>query len=201
MTDSNQFSIYKSNVTGTLAIKETRALYDCEEISRVNAENITEAFFNSDMIKEHLEKGFVPVLLIEPTEVPSICLVENNLDNFDLLLGYERDSLDLPEDSDVRAFYAKNGKDYRLTLNRAITWEGALCDIVAGNMFVASSKSNIDNGIVSLDKDSMQRTYEDFYNPQMFVFKTESHKISVIQCTYKIGKVLKENNMGNLSVL
>ncbi len=194
-----KYSIYYSELANNYALKESAALYDVEEIRSFEAEDFIHAIKEAKEITDTIDDTHIPVMLIEPVEIPIFTVIERTLENYQRIVDGLIEFTLVPGKKGVFIICNEEGKNNRLTLNRSLTLDGELFDVIAGPMIFVGTDD--EGNTISLDYSVIQEMYDLFYNPEMYIFKTKDRKISVIQCTNKIGKILKENNISNLSTI
>ena len=89
------------------------------------------------------------------------------------------------DDNSIKLIYDHNGMRKKKMLNRELTSEGRIYDIVAGNLIVFPEDSSY----------GIERAYEIFGKGQVFIYDKENKEIKTIRCSPQALSVLRENNI------
>ncbi len=89
------------------------------------------------------------------------------------------------EDHLIKLLYDPNGMRKKKMLNRELTSEGRIFDIVAGNLIVFPDDSHM----------GIERAYDLFGRGQVFIYDKDKKDIKTIRCSPQALSVLRENNI------
>ena len=85
-----------------------------------------------------------------------------------------------------------------LPLNRSLTDNHEVYDIVAGTMILAAD--DMDGETIGLTEKQLSDAYNYFKLPQIFVLSDEEGEVEVLDCSIEMARIMKLNLIPNVSM-
>ena len=108
------------------------------------------------------------------------------------------DIVNCPDLKDIDIICNDEGKLFRLPLNRSLTSDDQVYDVIAGNMILAASDE--EGNTIGLSKEQIIRSYKFFQEPEIFVVNDIKEEIEVLNCTLEMARIMKMNFIPNVSL-
>lgn len=168
-----------------------------EEVREVfEADSYIEAIQKSR--EKIMKKDYIPVLIIESLEEPTYAFIRNSLNSFQKLVKGTIEITTCPDLKDIDIICNDDGKNRKLDLNRALTMDNHLYDVVAGPMILTATDN--EGNTIGLSDEQLSAAHQFFAMPEVFVLDDLKAKINVIKCTYEMARIMKLNFISNVSV-
>lgn len=198
-----KYCIYYNYEFRGYAMRSIVGAFDCEledSVRTFEADSFLDAVFAaneiSDDILAHPER--IPVVVIDYLEEPVYTSICADYKNYQSLLGGLFEATECPYSENVDILCNEEGKLQKLPLNRGLTCDGELFDIVAGRMILVST--NNDGDTIGLNYEQINDVYNAFKRPEIFFFDYDTTDIHVFRCSIELGKLMKQNKISNISM-
>ena len=191
-----KFSIFYSELTRSLSLKSQAGIFDRSSIKRsFEAECFRDAVEEAHEIKE---TGRIPVLLVDQLEEPYFTSVRDSYHEYQRIVKGNIEMISCPDLKQIDIICNEEGKMMCLPLNRCLTSDHEVYDIVAGTMILASINS--EGETIGLNKDQLAYCYSYFYMPQIFILSDEEGEVEVLDCSIEMARIMKLNLIPNVSM-
>lgn len=195
-----KYSVYYSDLTRGLALKSQSGIFDKSSIKRsFEAECFREALSKATEIWDEIKvTGRIPVLLVDQLEEPYFTSVRSNLHEYQRIVKGNIEIVSCPDLKGIDIICNEEGKVMSLPLNRSLTDNHEVYDIVAGTMILATNNS--DGETIGLTEDQICAGYDYFKLPQIFVLSDEEGEVEVLDCSIEMARIMKLNLIPNVSM-
>ncbi len=195
------YCIYYSYEFKGYAMKSSAGMFDYEDSIRTfEADSFLDAVFAATEISDDIIKNSerIPVIVIDYLEEPVYTSICADYKNYQMLLGGLFEATECPYSENVDILCNEEGKLQKLPLNRGLVSDGELFDIVAGRMIFVSTDD--EGETIGLNYEQINDVYNAFKRPEIFFFDYDTTDIHVFRCSIEMGKLMKENNISNISM-
>lgn len=195
-----KYSVFYSELTRGLSLKTQSGIFDKASIKRsFEAECFREALSKADEIWEEIKvTGRIPVLLVDQLEEPYFTSVRNNLHEYQRIVKGNIEIISCPDVNGIDIICNEEGKIMSLPLNRSLTDNHEVYDIVAGTMILAGN--NTEGETIGLTEEQLVSGYNYFMLPQIFVLSDEEGEVEVLDCSIEMARIMKLNLIPNVSM-
>lgn len=195
-----KYAVYYSDLTRGLSLKSQSGIFDKSSIKRsFEAECFREALSKATEIWDEIKvTGRIPVLLVDQLEEPYFTSVRSNLHEYQRIVKGNIEIVSCPDLKGIDIICNEEGKVMSLPLNRSLTDNHEVYDIVAGTMILATNNS--DGETIGLTEDQICAGYDYFKLPQIFVLSDEEGEVEVLDCSIELARIMKLNLIPNVSM-
>ena len=195
-----KYSVFYSELTRGMSLKSQSGIFDKASIERsFEAECFREAISEATEIWEEIKKtGRIPVLLVDQLEEPYFTSIRNNLHEFQRIVKGNIEIISCPDLQGIDIICNEEGKVMSLPLNRSLTDNHEVYDIVAGTMILAADDK--DGKTIGLTEKQLFDAYNYFKLPQIFVLSDEEGEVEVLDCSIEMARIMKLNLIPNVSM-
>lgn len=194
------YSVFYSDLTRALSLRSTSGISDKSSIIRsFEATDFREAIDMAEEIwSEISQTGRISVLLVDILEEPYFTSVRNNLYEYRRIVQGNIEIVSCPDLENIDIICNDEGKMMKLPLNRSLTDNHEVYDVVAGTMILATGNS--EGETIGLDADALYKGYEWFRLPQLFILNDEEGEVEVLDCSIEMARIMKVNLIPNISL-
>ena len=194
-----KYSLFYSEVSRGLALKSFAGIVDRSTIRRsFDARGFKEAIEKATEIWEEIEDNpRIPVLVIEHLEEPYFTSMNNSLYEMQRIVHGNIDIVNCPDLKGIDIICNDEGKLFKLPLNRSLTENQKVYDVVAGNMILTGED---DGNTIGLTKKQICDAYKFFKEPEIFIVNDVKEEIEVLNCTLEMARIMKMNFIPNVSL-
>lgn len=195
-----KYSIFYSDMTRGLSLKSQSGIFDRSSIKRsFEAECFREAIKEASEIWNEIKvTGRIPVLVVDQLEEPYFTSVRNNLHEYQRIVKGNIEINSCPDLKGIDIICNEEGKIMSLPLNRSLTDNHEVYDIVAGTMILAGH--NKAGETIGLTEERLSCGYDYFKMPQIFVLSDEEGEVEVLDCSIEMARIMKLNLIPNVSM-
>lgn len=195
-----KYSLFFSEVSRGLALRSFAGIVDRSTIKRsFEASSFKDAVNKAEEIWKEIEDNpRIPVIIIEHLEEPYFTSMNNSLYEMQRIVQGNIDIVNCPDLKDIDIICNDEGKLFRLPLNRSLTSDDQVYDVIAGNMILAASDE--EGNTIGLSKEQIIRSYKFFQEPEIFVVNDIKEEIEVLNCTLEMARIMKMNFIPNVSL-
>lgn len=195
-----EYAIFYDERSKGAALKQLDGITDPASIIRTfSCKTYLDAMSQSHEIhQEIISFKKIPVILIDALEEPVFTSICNSLHEFQRIVSGTIDVVNCCDFSDYDIICNGEGKIKQLPLNRSLTNDNEIYDVIAGTMIITKSNKNGETlGLSMKDADCVHKF---FYLPEIFTFSESSEKISVVKPSFSLAKIMKQNFISNFSI-
>jgi len=187
-------------LTRGLSLKTQSGIFDKSSIKRsFEAECFRDAIANASEIWDEIKMtGRIPVLLVDQLEEPYFTSIRSNLHEYRRIVKGNIEMITCPDLKGIDIICNEEGKIMSLPLNRSLTDNHEVYDIVAGTMILAGNDH--EGETIGLTEDKLVEGYDYFKLPQIFVLSDEEGEVEVLDCSIEMARIMKLNLIPNVSM-
>lgn len=195
-----KYSVFYSELTRGLSLKTQSGIFDKSSIKRsFEAECFRDAIANASEIWDEIKMtGRIPVLLVDQLEEPYFTSIRSNLHEYRRIVKGNIEMITCPDLKGIDIICNEEGKIMSLPLNRSLTDNHEVYDIVAGTMILAGNDH--EGETIGLTEDQLVEGYNYFKLPQIFVLSDEEGEVEVLDCSIEMARIMKLNLIPNVSM-
>lgn len=195
-----KYSVFYSELTRGLSLKTQSGIFDKSSIKRsFEAECFRDAIANASEIWDEIKMtGRIPVLLVDQLEEPYFTSIRSNLHEYRRIVKGNIEMISCPDLKGIDIICNEEGKIMSLPLNRSLTDNHEVYDIVAGTMILAGNDH--EGETIGLTEDQLVEGYNYFKLPQIFVLSDEEGEVEVLDCSIEMARIMKLNLIPNVSM-
>ena len=195
-----KFAVFYSELSQALALKSFEGVMDKSSLKRVfNANSMKEAVnMVPEIHKEIEDNDRLSVIIVDHLEEPYFTSVRKSLNEYQRIVQGTIDIINCPDLKDIDIICNDEGKTLKLPLNRGLTYDHELYDVVAGPMIL--TRSGKEGEIKGLDQEDLFRCYEHFKYPELFLLNDEKGEVEVIDCSTEMARIMKLNLIPNVTI-
>ncbi|MBO7424618.1 MAG: DUF3846 domain-containing protein [Clostridiales bacterium] len=195
-----KYSVFYSELTRGLSLKTQSGIFDKSSIKRsFEAECFRDAIDNASEIWDEIKMtGRIPVLLVDQLEEPYFTSIRSNLHEYRRIVKGNIEMITCPDLKGIDIICNEEGKIMSLPLNRSLTDNHEVYDIVAGTMILAGNDH--EGETIGLTEDQLVEGYNYFKLPQIFVLSDEEGEVEVLDCSIEMARIMKLNLIPNVSM-
>lgn len=168
-------------------------------IQEISAESFGEAYLCASALSNFAcSNERIIVMIIDSLDEPILTTVNSDFKSLQKIVGGLIEYSWCPDCPGIDIICNEEGKLMRLPLNRALTSNNKLYDIIAGRMILASTN---ELGVTcSLSLSQVKSTYKYFQKPQLFQMDNKANSISMLSCSLNTAISMREFCISNFSV-
>ncbi|MCR5802978.1 MAG: DUF3846 domain-containing protein [Clostridia bacterium] len=195
-----KYSVFYSELTRGLSLKTQSGIFDKSSIKRsFEAECFRDAItYASEIWDEIKVTGRIPVLLVDQLEEPYFTSIRSNLHEYQRIVKGNIEMISCPDLKGIDIICNEEGKIMSLPLNRSLTDNHEVYDIIAGTMILAGNDH--EGETIGLTEDQLVEGYKYFKLPQIFVLSDEEGEVEVLDCSIEMARIMKLNLIPNVSM-
>lgn len=195
-----EYAIFYDERSKGAALKQLDGIDNPASIIRTFvAKTYHEALIEAHEINEEVRNSNrIAVILIDSLDEPVYTSIYNILHEYQRIVSGTIEIVNCADLDSFDIICNGDGKNNLLPLNRSLTENNEIYDVVAGTMIVANSDE--EGKTVGLSLLEAERIHKFFYLPEIFSFSSNGEDISVIKPAFSLAKIMKQNFIPNISI-
>lgn len=196
-----EYAIFYNQKTRSYAMKQYSSITDKSSIIRTF---ISDTYINAvrrswEIFDEISSLHKIPVVLIDSLDEPTFTSIYNKLHEFQRVVSSNIDIVNCPDLGNYDIICSDEGKNELLPLNRALTNNQRVYDIVAGSFIVA--KCDDVGNTIGLTPEEVDYIHNYFLFPEVYTFRNEGDDITVVKISFELANVMRLNFISNISII
>mgnify|MGYP003290222018 CR=1 FL=1 len=185
------YILYNDYQAGSFAAIREEGFSSLENpIECFEAETFYEVF---DYMRNISPKGKIPAIICYPLKEAIITFVTPDINVLQRIVGGSVEIVTTPDMPTVDIICNEEGKLNKMRLNRALTSNDRVYDVIAGPMVIMGvneSGQNVNPGIKTLEM-----LYYKFLEPEIFIVDRKQNTINSVKCSSTTAEIMRENNI------